>query len=75
MANVVIVVEVLASLGILSSALLSIMKLILQTTAKTMAKINFQLKIRRRILSKFNRFPDMRDLSPISTIDNVFAMQ
>ena len=71
----VIVVEVPASFGIFKSALFSIIKLILQITAKTIAKINFQLNISRKILSMFNKFPEISDLSPISTIDKVFATQ
>ena len=74
-ANVAMDVEALASLGILSKELLIIMKLILVNTANTIAKINFQLKIKRIILSMFNKLPEISDLSPKSTIEAVLATQ
>lgn len=45
-------------------------KLIRHSTAKTIAKINFQLKIKRIILSVFKRLPEIKDLSPNKTIDS-----
>lgn len=74
-AKVAIEVEALASFGILSKELFSIMKLIRVKTAHTIAKINFQLKIKRIILSRFIRFPEIRDLSPKRTIEAVLATQ
>ena len=74
-ANVAIDVEALASFGILSNELFSIIKLILVSTAKTIAKINFQLKIKRSILSMFNKLPEISDRSPNKTIEKVLAIQ
>ncbi len=74
-ANVVMEVEASANFGIFSNELLIIMKLILVKTAKTMASINFQLKIKRMILSIFSKLPDIKDLSPKSTIESVLVTQ
>lgn len=74
-ANVAMDVDAPASFGIFSKELLIMMKLIRVKTAKTIANINFQLKINRKMLSIFNRLPDISDLSPKSTIENVLATQ
>ena len=74
-AKVVIEVDAPANLGILSNELLIMMKLILVKTAETMANINFQLKSSRVIFSKFNKFPEIKDLSPNNTIESVFVIQ
>ena len=74
-ANVVIEVEATASLGIFNSELLIMIKLIRVKTANTIASINFQLKIKRMIFSIFNKLPEIKDLSPKSTMDSVFVMQ
>lgn len=74
-ANVAIDVDAPASLGIFSKELLIMIKLILVSTANTMAKMNFQLKINRIIFSMFIKLPEIKDLSPSSTIDAVLAMQ
>ena len=71
----VIEVDASASRGILSNELLSIMKLILVATAKSIANINFQFSIRRIIFSMFNKFPEISALSPNNTIDIVLVMQ
>jgi hypothetical protein len=68
-------VDAAANLGIFNKELFSIIKLILVATAKTIAKMNFQLISRRIMLSKFSRFPEISDLSPRSTIDSVLVMQ
>ena len=74
-ANVAIEVDAFASLGILSKELLIMIKLTLVNTANTIARINFQLKIKRIILSMFNKLPEISDLSPKSTIEAVLATQ
>lgn len=74
-ANVAIEVEAPANFGILSMELLIMMKLILVNTANTMANINFQLKINLRMLSMFNKLPEINERSPRSTIENVLAKQ
>jgi len=74
-ANVATEVDASASRGIFSNELLSIMKLILVATAKNMAKINFQFRISRRMLSAFSKLPEMSERSPSKTIDSVLVMQ
>jgi len=74
-AKVAIEVDAFASFGILSKELLIIMKLILVRTANTIARMNFQLKIKRIILSKFIKLPEINDLSPSNTMEAVLAMQ
>jgi len=74
-ANVVIVVDAFAILGIFKMALLSIIKLILVSTAKTMAAINFQLNNILKILLASNKLPDIRDRSPIKTMEIVLVKQ
>ncbi len=74
-AKVAMDVDAPASRGIFSKELLIMMKLIRVRTAKTIAKINFQLNIKRIILSMFSKLPEINDLSPKSTIETVLATQ
>jgi len=74
-AKVEIDVEASASLGILRSELLSIMKLILVATAKDMARMNFQFRIKRITFSTLSKLPEISALSPNSTMDIVLVTQ
>jgi hypothetical protein len=62
-------VDIEASLGIFSKLLFKKIKLILENTAKVIAKMNFQLNsILTSVLSS-NKLPEIKFLSPSNTID------
>lgn len=74
-AKVVIFVEAEASLGIFRTALLIMIKLMRLNTAKNIAAINFQFIRIRKIFSMLSKFPEIRFLSPINTIDAALVIQ
>lgn len=64
----VMVVEFWERLGIFNNELLIRIKENLEKTAKIMDKINFQLNIKCKKFLKLNKSPDIKFLSPRSTV-------
>ena len=73
--KVVRVVEIAASRGTFRKLLLSRIKLIREKMASAIARINFQLSNSFKMALDSNKFPEIKFLSPINTMEKAVHKQ